>query len=105
MQRQQIVAEIKRIALESGGRPPGMQSFERTAGVKKSDWYPHLWLRWSDALVEAGYAPNIFQTKTSDDALFANYIALARELGRFPLEGEIRRKARSDSSFPDHSAF
>ena len=51
MNRQQIVAEIVRIALDNGGHAPGMQSFERIAGVKKSDWYPHIWLRWSDALV------------------------------------------------------
>lgn len=105
MNRQQIVAEIKRIALDNGGHAPGMQSFERIAGVKKSDWYPHIWLRWSDALVEAGYEANVFQTKTTDEVLFEKYIGFARELGRFPLEGEIRRKARSDASFPNHAAF
>lgn len=105
MNRQQIVAEIKRIALDNGGQAPGMQFFGRIAGVNKSDWYPHLWLRWSDALVEAGYVPNTFQTKASDELLFEKYIGLTRELGRLPLEGEIRRKARSDSSFPSHTAF
>ena len=54
MNRQQIVAEIKRIAFDNSGRAPGSQSFERSTGVKKSDWYPELWLRWGDALVEAG---------------------------------------------------
>jgi hypothetical protein len=56
-------------------------------------------------LVEAGYAPNTFQEKTSDGALIEKYIGLARELGRVPIEGEIRRKARSDVSFPHHGAF
>lgn len=105
MDKQQIVAEIKRIALDHGGHAPGTQAFERATGVRKADWYPHIWLRWSDALVEAGYAPNTFQRKTSDEVLIESYIGLARELGRFPLEGEIRRKARSDASFPSHSAF
>jgi hypothetical protein len=45
------------------------------------------------------------QTKTSDEVLIEKYIGFARELGRFPLEGEIRRKARSDASFPSHSSF
>jgi hypothetical protein len=103
MDKQQIVAEIKRIALDNGGHAPGTQAFERATGVRKADWYPHIWLRWSDALVEAGYAPNTFQTR--DEVLIESYIGLARELGRFPLEGEIRRKARSDASFPSHSAF
>jgi hypothetical protein len=69
MNRQQIVTEIKRIALDNGGHAPGLQAFERTTGAKKSDWYPHIWLRWGDALVEAGYTPNMFQTKTSDEVL------------------------------------
>jgi hypothetical protein len=55
MNRRQILAEIKRIVLANGGHAPGVQAFERTTGVKKSDWYPHIWLRWGDALVEAGY--------------------------------------------------
>jgi hypothetical protein len=105
MNRQQIVAEIRRIAIENGGDAPGIQAFGRTTGIKKSDWYPHIWLRWSDALVEAGYAPNTFQTKTSDEVLIAKYIGFARELGRLPVEGEIRRKARSDASFPNPSSF
>jgi hypothetical protein len=105
MNRLQIVAEIKRIALDNGGHAPGMQAFERTTGLKKSDWYPHMWLRWGDALVEAGYAPNTFQTKTRDEVLIEKYVGFARELGRFPIEGEIRRKARSDTSFPHHGAF
>ncbi|HEV1283718.1 MAG TPA: GIY-YIG nuclease family protein [Bryobacteraceae bacterium] len=98
MNRQQIVAEIKRIALDNGGQAPGLQAFERATGVKKSEWYPHTWLRWSDA-------PNVFQTKTSDELLIEKYIGLARELGRFPVEGEIRRKAKVDDSFPNHTAY
>jgi hypothetical protein len=105
MNRQQILAEIKRIALDNGGQAPGMQAFERATGVRKSEWYPHTWLRWSDALVEAGCAPNTFQTKTSDEFLFEKYIELTRELGRFPIEGEIRRRARTDASFPNHTAY
>ena len=105
MNRQKIVAEIQRIALENGGHAPGAQAFARATGVRKSDWYPHVWLRWGDALVEAGYAPNVFQTKTSDEVLIEKYIAYTRELGRFPIEGEIRRKARSDAFFPSHTAF
>ncbi len=105
MDRQQILEEIKRLALDNSGRAPGVQAFERAAAVRKSDWYPHRWLRWGDALVEAGYAPNAFQAKTSDQILLEKYIEFARELGRLPVEGEIRRKARSDTTFPNHSAF
>ena len=37
--------------------------------------------------------------------LIERYIGLTKELRRFPIEGEIRRKARSDASFPNHRAF
>jgi hypothetical protein len=84
MNRQQILAEIKRIALDNGGQAPGLQAFERATGVKKSEWYPHTWLRWGDALAEAGYAPNAFQTKASDEVIIEKYVGLVRELGRFP---------------------
>jgi hypothetical protein len=105
MNRQQIVEEIRRIALHNGGQPPGRHAFERAAGVKIHDWYPHIWLRWGDALAEAGFAPNLLQTKASDEALIEKYIGFVRELGRFPVEGEMRRKARQDHSFPSHSVF
>lgn len=105
MNKREIVAEIKRIALDNDGQAPGTIAFENITGVKKSDWYPHIWLRWSDALAEAGYAPNLFQTKASYEALLEKYIGLTRELGRFPIEGELRRKAREDESFPSHSTF
>lgn len=105
MDKKQILAEIKRLAAEAGGRAPGRQTFARTTGVRMSDWYPHIWLRWGDALAEAGHAPNQLQTKVSDEVLIEKYIGLVRELGRVPVEGEIRRKARQDRSFPAHTVF
>jgi hypothetical protein len=105
MDRQQIVAEIRRIAVENGGHPPGRQVFERETTVKRSEWYPHIWLRWSDALAEADYGPNRLQTKASDEIIVEKYIGLARELGRFPVAGEVRRKASQDQSFPAHTVF
>ncbi len=37
--------------------------------------------------------------------LIKKYIELIRELGRFPIEGELRHKRRVDRSFPNHDAF
>jgi hypothetical protein len=105
MDKEQILAEIKRLAVERRGQAPGRQAFARTTGVRMSDWYPHIWLRWGDALAEAGYAPNQLQTKVSDEVLIEKYIGLVRELGGVPVEGEIRRKAREDQSFPAHTVF
>jgi len=105
MNKQKIVAEIQRIALENDGQAPGRQAFERATAIKMTEWYPHIWLRWGDALADAGYAANLLQSKIGDEAVIDKYISLTRELGRLPVEGEIRRKAREDKSFPSHSVF
>jgi len=39
----------------------------KTTGIKKSDWYPYHWLRWNDAIKEAGLAPNQLSTAISKD--------------------------------------
>lgn len=100
-----IIQEIKRIAKANGGKPPGVQIFERETGIKQSDWYPNTWLRWRDALEEAGYPPNKLQGRIGDEVVIEKYIALVRELRRFPVVGEIRRKAKDDKSFPSHRLF
>ncbi|HEV8341630.1 MAG TPA: GIY-YIG nuclease family protein [Candidatus Binatia bacterium] len=105
MDKSRIIEAIKRLAIANGGKPPGRSLFERETGIRMSDWYPHLWLRWGDALVEAGYTPNQLQTAISDQVLLHRYIQLTRDLGHLPVEGEIRRKARTDKSFPSHSSF
>lgn len=100
-----IIREIRHIANANGGKPPGVHIFERETGIRQSDWYPDTWPRWSDALDEAGYPPNKLQGRIDDEVVIEKYIALVRELKRFPVIGEIRRKARVDKSFPSHSRF
>jgi len=104
MDKSEILEAIKRLAQENG-KAPGSAAFESQTGIRKADWYPHLWLRWGDAVMEAGYAANKFQTATSDEVLIQSYIALARELQHLPIEGERRRKAKEDESFPSHTVF
>jgi len=105
MDKPHILAEISRIALANDGKAPGREKFERESGIKMSEWYPHLWLRWGDALQEAGFAPNKLVTALSSDIIVEKYIELIRELGRLPLDGEVRRKEKQGSSFPSHGVF
>lgn len=105
MGKQTIIEQIKRLAEDSDGTPPGMQRFESTTGIKKSTWYPHIWLKWSDALEEAGFTGNKFSQAYEKEHLILVYIDLIRELQKFPVEGELRRKRKTDSAFPSHIAF
>lgn len=100
-----ILEEIKRIASDNGGKAPGMRIFERDTGIRKSDWFPHLWLRWSDALVEAGYTANRPQAAYPKDFLVEKFIAFIRELGRVPVKGEFLLKSRVDKTFPSQGVF
>jgi Meiotically up-regulated gene 113 len=100
-----IISEIKRLATQNGGKQPGRNLFERETAIKMSDWYPYIWLRWGEALVEAGFSPNKLTAAISDDVLYQKYIDLTRELGHLPLDGERRRRARTDKSFPSHSTW
>jgi len=105
MNKNEILAEIKRLTKESDGKAPGTQRFSNETGMKKSDWYPNLWLRWGDAIIEAGCQPNEFNSAYDKKHLIKKYIELIRELGHFPIEGELRNKNENDKTFPSHSGF
>ena len=105
MKKDEIISEIRRIAEESGGKAPGFQRFSTQTGLRKSDWYPNLWLRWGDAIIEAGCQPNEYIASYDTDFLIIKYIDLIRELDHFPIEGELRIKNKTDKSFPSHTAF
>lgn len=103
--KQHIVAEIRRTARENGGRPLGKQRFFAETGIKEADWSGRYWARWSDALAEAGYAPNQLQGAYDEPFLLGRYADLIRELGRFPVAAEVKLKARRDQSFPSANVF
>jgi hypothetical protein len=105
MEKNYIISEIKRIAKENNDKAPGRELFELKTGIKQTEWYPYIWLKWSDALVEAGFVPNKLQTSIETDIVIQKYIDLIKELGKIPVDGEIRRKARIDKSFPSHTVF
>lgn len=103
--KEQIISDIKRVAKANGGNAPGFQKVASDTGLRKSDWYPNLWLRWGDALIEAGFQANVLNTAYDTNFLIEKYIGLIRVLGHFPIEGELRIKAKGDKDFPSHTAF
>ena len=104
MDKQHILDEIRKTAAASGGAPLGKSAFFRETGIKEGDWLGKHWARWGDALREAGLAPNQMQIAYSGDFVIERLIELIRELGRFPVHGELKLKRRSDPTFPSHNA-
>jgi len=104
-QRHDIIAEIRRIAKDSGGAPPGRRTFLSLTGIKEADWLGRYWTKWSDALAEAGYPPNRLSTAFSEEFLLERLALLARELAHYPLRAELKMKRRADPTFPSHGTF
>ena len=105
MDKQQILDEIRRTANENGGKPLGRQKFYGETGIKESDWLGKFWIRWNDALAEAGLSPNTMQLAIPEDVLVEKLIGFMREIDHFPLHAELRMKARHDPNFPSHNTF
>lgn len=105
MTKDHILAEIRRTAHSNGGVPLGVSRFLAETGIKASDWFGKYWSRWGDALREAGYEPNTLRGAFPDEFLLQHLVALIRELGRFPGEGEMRLKKRRDPTFPNEKGY
>jgi hypothetical protein len=95
-----ILNEIKRLAAESGGQPPGNQAFTSKTGIREHEWRGVYWPRWGDALVEAGFAPNSWQGRLDPDALLEQLAAACRRCGHMPTVAELQMLRRSDPGAP-----
>src|SRR5215475_11947081 len=105
MDRQYIIDEIRRTANENGGVPLGKMKFLRATGIKDADWLGKFWVRWTDAVQEAGFAGNTLQGAYDETALLEKYISLVRELKAIPTSVQLKFKARHDRDFPWHNTF
>jgi hypothetical protein len=106
MTKEHILSEIRRTANANGGVPLGLHHrFFAETGIKESDWRGKFWVRWSDAVTEAGFQPNELTAARTSEDLLDHLAALVRELGRFPVMAEIRIKARSNPKFPSDKTF
>jgi len=105
MNKQQILDEIKRTAEINRGTALGRERFFQETGIKEADWFGKYWVRWSEAVQEAGLTPNKLRAPHSEKLLIGKYIELIRELGRIPVKGDLRLKRRADRSFPNDKTF
>jgi hypothetical protein len=105
MDKARILDEIRRTARESGGVALGARRFEQETGIATSAWRGKYWRQWSDAVAEAGFAPNRPNDAHEPDALVQHLVALTKKLGRFPTYADLRLAREADSAFPTHHAF
>jgi len=83
-----ILDQIRRTAAENDGVPLGRDRFLTQTSIKEADWLGKYWVRWSDAIREAGYEPNIMKGAYDDTFLLDKLVGLIRELGHFPVKAE-----------------
>ncbi|WP_022947329.1 GIY-YIG nuclease family protein [Methylohalobius crimeensis] len=105
MKKSHILEEIRRTAEQNGGVPLGRSRFLAETGIRESDWIGKHWLRWSEAVREAGFEPNTKQQPLDENEVLEKLANFVRELGHYPVSAELRLKGRNDSEFPSHNVF
>lgn len=105
MDRQTIIDEIKRIAAENQGRPPGLEKFQRGSGIASPQWLGVYWENWSEALLEAGFQPNAHAVAFDKNDLLKSLARAVRDLKKYPSGVELMSYARDKQDFPHAAAF
>jgi hypothetical protein len=105
MTKEEIINAIRRLAAENGGKTPGRRAFLSATGIRDSEWEGVFWIRWNDAIIEAGLSPNAKRQPIPHDELLSRLAVFTKELGRFPVAREFKLKARKDRTFPSEKTF
>jgi hypothetical protein len=105
MDKERIIAEIKRTTAENGDVPPGVARFATITGIKRGVWRGKYWRSWSEALIEAGFAPNVADEARTQKQLVLAMIKLVQQHQRFPTHVDLRWERRFDDTFPSHRTF
>lgn len=95
-----MIAEIRRLAEINGGKPLGKRAFEVESGITEGKWYGVHWVRWNDAVEEAGYKPNEKQAKFDTADVLRKVAEFALELGIIPNNPVMRMRRLADPTFP-----
>jgi hypothetical protein len=103
MDKARIIDLIKSTA--EGGEPLGERRFQDATGISRGKWRGKFWGTWSEALTEAGFAPNRASEAHTREALLAALISLVKRIGRFPTYADLRLAKQADDSFPNHQGF
>lgn len=105
MNKEHVIAEIRRTAKANGGTPLGWRQFETETGIRYYDWFGQFWTRWNDAVREAGIKPNRMTEAYDDEFLLEKLVLLTRRLGSVPTQGDLLLAAKNDATLPSVKTF
>lgn len=103
--RERIIGEIRRIAAESGGTPPGIKRFATLTGIRCAAWRGKIWARWSQAVKEAGLPPNLRQGPLEKTELLTCMATAIRSLQRIPSDAELALLRRGGTRIPTNQTY
>jgi hypothetical protein len=98
--KEEMLSEIRKFIAAHGGEIPGERTFLKATGIKGSAWRGRYWVRWSDAVRDAGYGPKEMTQKIPEEDILEKLVALITKLGRFPVRDEINIHARAVPGLP-----
>lgn len=98
--RKRIIGEIRRLN-KALGKAPGVRVFQQETGIAQHEWDGKLWARWSDALADAGCAPNLMNQQLDSQLILAKYVEACRYYGRIPSRSELNLYKNVSAGFPD----
>lgn len=102
--KQYIINEIRRIAANNDGKPPGVDKIRTEAGIGEHEWRGTHWARWSDALREAGFLPLAWNTGSTAEEIQLILVDLVRKLGKYPTVSELLIEKRTNPAIPGPKA-
>lgn len=105
MEKADILEAIRRCAEDNGGRALGKARFEAATGITEAQWSGRYWVRWSDAVSEAGYESGRMNPAFSDEMVLDALADLVRVLGHYPVVAEMAIRRRTDPHFPNAKVF
>ena len=103
--RAHILREICRLAASNGDHPPGQKLFARETGIAEHQWRGKFWARWGDALIEAGFKPNLWNERLDSEGVLTAIILACRHYKRLPTYDEIKIYRRQEPSVPSAQAL
>ena len=99
MTKEYIIGELLRVTQANEGNTVGRASFENGTGIRDYEW-GRFWAKWNDLVRDAGLTPNKFETRLDNAFVLEKVALLAKRLGHFPSQAEMRLERIRDASFP-----